>query len=87
MLVNHCMMLHLNGPVNPDSILTNAAELLAHLNLAKVGAFVAAVDVKDELLTGYSNIWEVSLEEGKVHPTYLFSGDVAKLKNITVSHR
>lgn len=85
-LVNHCMTFHLNGNRNPDAVLTTAAEFLNHLNLTKVNAFVASVDIKDELLTGNSNIWEVSLEEGNVHPTYLFSGYVANLENITISH-
>lgn len=85
-LVNHCMMLHLNGSrVNKDFIPIAAAEFLTNLNLTKVGAFVAAVDAKDDLLTGNSNIWQVSLEDGKVLPSYLFSGYVAKLKNKTVS--
>lgn len=85
-LVNHCMAFHLNGSWKPDAILTKAAKFLTHLNLANVNAFVASVDIKDEVLTGNANIWEVSLEEGNVHPSYLFSGNVAKLKNITVHY-
>lgn len=85
-LVNNCMTLHLNGSrVDPDVILATTAEFISHLNLANVNAFVASVDVEDELLTGNSNMWEVSLEKGMVHLSYLFSGHVAKLKNITVS--
>lgn len=85
-LVNNCMTLHLNGSrVDPDVILATTAEFISNLNLAKVNAFVASVDIKDDLLTGNSNMWEVSLEKGMVHLSYLFSGHVAKLQNITVS--
>lgn len=86
--VNHCMSLHLKGDsLDPYSVFETSAELFKHLNGTRARAYIATVDVINGSLTGNSNIWEVSLEEGRVRSRPLFSGYVVKLENKTASHR